>query len=364
MRRPILIDDPRTPVPPEALDAPGGFAWWYAEIADEQGNGVVLIWSWGLPFIPGVASRARSGNPMPARSNPSLNVVLYEAGRPSMYVLRELTPDRASYDPSGVWRFGDTVIRAVQRDGQLMVDADINVPVAGYDEPLTGRVRLAGPVPHGQAVESGPGHRWTPLALPAFGTAQLTRPADKPLTVIGKAYHDRNTSPQPLHELGIERWLWGRVGTEQGEKVFYVLESDRGEAMCFGLSFDRAGRCRRHALTADLRGTARTLYGMRACRTVALWEGDQHWLSLDLGAPVDDGPFYRRHLPVVPGIPKACASAELIEPHRVDLARHRMLVKMRVDSEQRPNSVWLPLFQGARDGRLSRLLSSWTRGLS
>jgi hypothetical protein len=35
----IAIDDNTRPVPPDICDAPGGFAWWYAEIITPDGTG-------------------------------------------------------------------------------------------------------------------------------------------------------------------------------------------------------------------------------------------------------------------------------------------------------------------------------------
>ena len=69
--------DPRFPAP-EALTAPGGFVWWYLDLTDGAGNGVVLIWSFGLPFLPGYADAARKGQGQSPASRPSLNVAVYK----------------------------------------------------------------------------------------------------------------------------------------------------------------------------------------------------------------------------------------------------------------------------------------------
>jgi len=40
---------------PAVLRSPGGFTWFYVDLVDGQGRGATVIWSWGLPFLPGYA---------------------------------------------------------------------------------------------------------------------------------------------------------------------------------------------------------------------------------------------------------------------------------------------------------------------
>ena len=52
---------PVTPVPPgladqALLDVPGGFLWCYLDLVDATGDGLVLVVSFGLPFLPGGSS--------------------------------------------------------------------------------------------------------------------------------------------------------------------------------------------------------------------------------------------------------------------------------------------------------------------
>ena len=77
----IGLADPRGPLDRTLLDAPGGFAWWYMDAVDVHANGCVLIWSFGLPFLPGRGSSARRGAPRTPRSDPSLNIALYKEGK-------------------------------------------------------------------------------------------------------------------------------------------------------------------------------------------------------------------------------------------------------------------------------------------
>ena len=70
---------------------------------------------------------------------------------------------------------------------------------------------------------------------------------------------------------------------------------------------------------------------------------------------VDSGPFYMRYLTRArAGDGEATGVAELIRPDRIDLARHRPFVRMRVQQPS-SNSAWLPLFSGPKQGRIRRL---------
>ena len=77
------------------------------------------------------------------------------------------------------------------------------------------------------------------------------------------------------------------------------------------------------------------------------------WLRLTHARPVDSGPFYLRFLA---GSSHGVACTEVIVPARIDLSRHRPLVRMRVSPARRRPSMWLPLFSGGSRDRLQRLV--------
>ena len=83
----ISLTPPRHLRPPATLQSSGGFLWWYLDLTDDDGNGMVLIWSFGLPFLPGLASEARAGRPKQPAESPSVNVVLYRNGRADFCLL-------------------------------------------------------------------------------------------------------------------------------------------------------------------------------------------------------------------------------------------------------------------------------------
>ena len=122
----LCMTTPDKAVPPGALESVGGFVWWYADLLDERGNGVVVIPSWGLPFLPGYAAAARSGKGVQACSRPSLALSIYKQGRPAFYLLQETAPESASATGHHV-RFGDSEF--LFENGSLR--ATLDLPVSG-----------------------------------------------------------------------------------------------------------------------------------------------------------------------------------------------------------------------------------------
>lgn len=342
---------------------PGGFCWWYAEAGDDAGNGIVLIWSFGLPFLPGHASTIRQGQGTLPRERPSLNVVVYKAGKPAFYVLRQAR--EAVWDGDGRWQFDETHIESVQTDGALALHVELNVPVAGEPEPLTGSLVLAGRVAQTAGLDLGFGaspHQWTPQVGPAFATAAV-RCGDFRWRLAGRGYHDRNASPLPLHELGIQTWLWTRAALPGRDRIAYALwPKDGGPVQVHGLDVLEDGRVELVPdLTLEAEAPASTLYGMPTWRRLSLQRAGVPWLELTLDRCVDDGPFYLRYLPQAtsPDGAVATASAEIIVPDRIDMPLHRPFVRMRVSGPGAEASTWLPLFEGPHDNRVRRLWRQW-----
>ena len=347
----ITLDDPsRSPLTTDLLK-PGGFAWWYAELLSDDGDGVVLVWSFGLPFLPGLAREARRGRPLPPGARPSLNVAVYRSGKPAFYALREIAPESVTWDGDGRCRFGDTEIVSEAHGTGRTVQVRLDLPTAGGR--LRGHIGLTGPIPRVAPGAPGP-HRWAPVIGPGFGTATL-RSGAFGIHLAGRAYHDRNDSSVGLESLGIRRWLWGHAPHGDTERVFYALWPEAGgEAQCFGLELSPDGSAVERPLTLRLNGTRRTFWGMRTWEQVDLMSGEVPWLRLTLDTRVDNGPFYLRY--IVRDSEGGAGSVEVIDPSRVDLDRHRFLVQMRVSPADRRGSFWLPLFEGARGGRAARLL--------
>jgi hypothetical protein len=355
----IAVGDPaRMDVPPAVFDAHGGFAWWYVDAIDERGDGLVLIWSWGLPFLPGYLSGARRGEGEPARARPSLNVSVYRGGRRAFYLLQTYAEAEAEMDGAGGFRFGATHIRQ-DRPGQVRVELDCAVPRSA--DRLRGVVEVAGPparlAPDLQPSPD-PSHRWTPVLGPAWLEAHLTAGPER-FAVAAPAYHDRNEGTRRFDDLGIDHWIWGRRARPEGTAIWYLTFAKAGPPVAWGAELRADGEVRlAPELEPVLEAPRRGPFGVRIWDRVRLTQpSGADWLVARSGPRVDDGPFYARTLmDVTSGGDEGVGLGEWIVPDRIDLGRHRPLVRMAVhETGGRPNSFWLPLFSGPRAGRVARL---------
>jgi len=355
-----------------ALESPGGFIWWYVDIADRKGNGAVAIWSFGLPFLPGYAAAARAGSAPPARERPSLNVAVYRDWELDCYLLQEYEPAEIAGDPTGPeWSFGDSDVRVADSERGRSVVAELDCAVPGTDERLTGTVEAEGVAPRREspgrfspgASGAETGHRWLPRAVPATGRVDLELGATQTYEFEGRAYHDANSGTTPLHELGIRRWHWGRAPVGDREIVYYALWGDREDdgaepAEEFALILRDDGTMRRvDSVDLELREPRRNMGGLRWWRSASLASRDPKLPDLQVHhrSAVDSGPFYMRYMTEVEAEGESSVGmAELIRPDRIDLARHRPFVNMRVHRTSDSNSMWLPLFSGPKRGRLGR----------
>ena len=343
----------------DLLDARGGFVWWYLDLVNDDGDGLVSIWSYGLPFLPGYASSSRSGSPQRVGDRPSLNLAVYRAGVPVFYTLQEFEPDHVAWGDDRIFQFGDNSLQIDLKTGRA--DARFDLPIAGSDDRLRGDVSIRGSAPTIETDSADSGtvddHLWGPLLTPATGDVDL-RWQHTECTFSGDAYVDRNASAKPLHELGFEKWTWGRARVGDVEKVYYVLWPDDGGApTAIGFEFGETVS-RRVELDVTFFAPETGFAGMPWFRSFKLFENGRVWLEGSTQSVVDNGPFYIRGQFFCVG--GSVGVFEWCEPRRIDLARHRFLVKMRVQNPRR-NSIWLPLFAGPSNDRVNRLLRSWFR---
>jgi hypothetical protein len=352
------------------LETDGGFSWWYVDLVDTQGNGAVLIWAFGLPFLPGYLACARAGTPQRPVNRPSLSLALYEGGRQVFYVLAEQEPADASW-LGGSFRFGRSRIEVTTCESRVEVRASIDADLP-LGERVVGELVASGQRVAHQRLDLGFGPVplvWEPIATGGCGRYALeTRTASGhtlwQMAAEGlSAYLDHNRGDVPLDRYGIERWIWGRVTLPSGqEQVYFLLEPEdhTRPPTAIGLEI-RDGRVHERALSVRSRQQRRGWFGMRWDRSLELVTEAGRWLSVTHDAPYEDGPFYlrMRARAQAPDGVSGQGTAEVVCPARIDRAAMRPLVRMRVQPPAgTPSSIWSPLFLGSRLGRWERTLRS------
>jgi hypothetical protein len=399
----ITLTPPGPALSRATLDTAGGFCWWYADVVDDHGNGVVVIAGFGLPFLPGLAGAARAGQPVTPSSRPSVNLAVYEAGRCTWYGLVELPPSTSSWDSDvgdagddgdGVveeQRFGASrFTRRVQGDvAEFEARLDVALPCGRARGTITVRGRARGVDEHDRldvgsdasADDSAPPrHSWSPQILRARGDVDLVLgdaaagDAERRVVVTGSGYHDRNGALAPLHALGIDHWCWARASFAHEDRVLYALwPNDGAPPRAFGVVIDDHGSRVVEPLHVHVRRSTQNWLGLRRVDELVALDRDVPFLHVRAAHVVDDGPFYARALCAAStdasGVPAAVNGVlETVAPHRVDVPWQRPFVRMRVtpasSSSSSSLSLWHPLFAGDARGRLGRLLRAIVRWLS
>lgn len=368
----LTLTAPQRRLSPEFLDTvsgfSGGFSWWYVDLRNDDGDGVVFIAGFGLPFLPPRSGSSSSTASMAApRERPCVNLAVYRGGKQIWYALQELDEDACdvagSDDDDEVYGFGASVVRVARNSGRIDVSVDVDIDVVGVAR-ATGRIEVSGAarsddtiaVAVDGAVESAVDHDWSPQTGVADGRASLVLDGVS-FDVVGRGYHDRNGARRSLTDLGIERWAWGRFSSANDEKIVYALRSTTGEDQVIGLTIDRDGRTTHHAgLRLIVTKQRRSVFGVDVAHGVEVVADDGSvFVGFSVDSVVERGPFYVRSFVRHAG---GHGVFEQVWPGRIGLARHAPLVEMRV-ARRASSSMWLPLFCGHASSRLARLWSFW-----
>jgi hypothetical protein len=375
---------------PALMDHPGAFFWWYLDLVEEPptpcpssaqtttpsrpggDRGLVLIWSWALPFLPGLNSAARAGQPAVPRSRPSLNIAAYDKGREHGYLLQEYDPGDCGWerpdDHTIRWHFGRSRLEQVRDQGRLSLRIDLDCAVPGTERRWQGTVRLEGPLrqdpPASDQPLDGPtSHGWSPLSTVATAEAQLDI-AGTPFSLRGRGYHDRNAAEVPLDQLGIVEWWWGRLAFPDRELIWYRLRPEGGGALEEAVvTVFPDGSCRIARSEMLLTSSWRSIWGLSHPRRLRFRDHGGAEVSVHVRHRVDDGPFYQRFLVTAEreGV-LAHGTAEYVVPDRCDTALMRPLVRMRVHKDGGPNHSMAPFFAGPVHDRIARLRSTPPEG--
>ncbi len=359
----ISIGPTKTDFPQSALDSAGGFVWWYVDLIDEFGNGAVCIWSFGLPFLPGLASSARRGNPIQPSARPSWTLSVFKDGKQDFYLLSEHDPSDCSWDPEqGHWRFGETHFRSSVIEGKVLLEVDYKAIAPGFPGTLIGTLRVEGPLRKSPInMERHAEHSWEPVTLGAATGNLAIVCGDYRADLEGRAYYDRNAGDRPLHDLGIKDWYWGRFPFSDREIVVYLLMAEDSQDEHHVLEVDERGILSHwQEPSLDMESWARSTFYSRYPKLIRVSCHNKETLHIKLQPPMDDSPFYRRFVAsCTQGEESVLGVFEHVLPHEIDPGWSRPLVHMRVHKATKPNSIWLPLFSGPKSGRWGRLFRSW-----
>lgn len=360
----LTLTPPQRRLSPGFRETVSGFLWWYVDLRNDAGDGVVFIAGFGLPFLPPRSGSSSSSTP---RERPCVNLAVYRCGKQIWYALQELDEhacDVGSNDDE-VYGFGGSVVRVLRKSGRIDVSVDIDIEVVGVAR-ATGRIEVAGAARSDDSVsvesasESGVvDHDWSPQTGVAQGRASLVLDGLS-FDIVGRGYHDRNGARRSLTDLGIERWAWGRFSSTSEEKIVYALRSTTGEDQVIGLTIDHDGRTTHHAdLRLIVKKQRRSVFGVDIAHGVEVVANDGSvFVGFSVDFVVERGPFYVRSFVRHAG---GSGVFEQVWPGRIGLARHALLVEMRVArrAATASSSMWLPLFCGHASSRLARLWSFW-----
>lgn len=365
----ITLTAPQRPLADAFCEVSGGFAWWYVDLVDKDGNGVVFIAGFALPFLPTTTAAATP------RQAPSVNLAVYERGRQVWYALQELdaaSASTSSQDGVDDHHFGGSRLRVRREDdgfggARIVVTVDVDIIVDGVAR-AQGSIVVEGAARRGEeavgvtaAEAADVDHDWSPQTGPSSGTARLTLDGVA-WQMSGRGYHDRNGSRLPLQKLRIKTWWWGRLSGDNEERIVYVLAPEGGgPPRVIGVVVDAAGRTtQREDLRFEVTRQHRSWFGVDVVDAVCVVADDgEVFIDAVIGAVVESGPFYVRSLWQTSS---GFGVFEQVEPARIGLQRHRPLVDMRV-ARRASFSLWLPLFCGSAHTRFRRLARSWLRRL-
>lgn len=390
----ITLTPPQLPLADAFCEVAGGFAWWYVDLVDNDGNGVVFIAGFALPFLPMARETSASAAPATPRQAPSVNLAVYEGGRQVWYALQELDPEAASTSSSegaDDHHFGGSRLR-VRREtdasgrARISVDVDVDIVIDGMAR-AQGRIVVEGAARFddgGRAADSNVDgnvggnvvHDWSPQTGPSRGSAALTLDGVS-WQMSGRGYHDRNGSLLPLRELGIKTWWWGRLSSEDEERIVYALEPEvpagpEGPVRVIGVIVDAHGRTtHREDLHFKVTRQHRSWFGVDIVDAVAIVDhAGEVFVEAVISDVLESGPFYVRSLW---RSEKAFGVFEQVQPARIGLERYRRLVDMRVarrcsaapaeEAIKISLSLWLPLFCGSARTRFRRLARCWLQRL-
>ncbi len=353
----ITLTPPRLGLPQLWVEKRGAFLWWRLDVLGEGGNSLVLMWSYGLPFLPGYLTSCRDHDPPPPSLRPSLKVVIHRNRKPTFRTLQEYLPRECQWDyPRGPgdtsphrWAFGSsTIVVSPTSDEGFHLNADLCLQDPGTHAHHRLSVEMQASLrsthaPRGSTIPPPPlisslperhalHHRWSPLIKPTTATvAEHCERGNHPW--IGRAYLDHQGSPAPFSELGIRHWIWGHAPFEGAELVYFLAWSeDRSQPPLHRvLWITEHETLVHHPLVVGRNRTRLGRYGMPWWQHLS-FRGPHGALDIHVAAPVDDSPcalrsfaevvYHQRTLTL-----RSQSMVEFVRPQRIDRGLSRLFVR-------------------------------------
>ncbi|MBL90277.1 MAG: hypothetical protein CMH56_00495 [Myxococcales bacterium] len=341
------------------MHTPGAFTWWYADLVDENGNGMVLIWFFGLPFFP-----SKSLEMAPDHLG-GLTLSVYKEGKLDFYAFQTYPPEGLYVNlDQNHWCLGNSTITLKESASETYLQASLNINYAGGEKPLIADLEVKG-VRRNSALslleDKITSHVWSPMMLCAQGQFSGTI-AGQPFRIEGPSYMDRNQSLDSIQDLGIKDWHWARISMKEKTWILYFLQDHQDEWTQHAFSATPDGQMAlEYVQSFEQKKLIKDRYGIRWARTSRVELFNQHQpLELSLSDPLEHSPFYMRHvITAKQGDEVGHGVYERLVPSRISLKWLQPLMAMRINEWHRNRSMWLPLFEGTSNDRWTRLLRSF-----
>lgn len=333
------------------------FRWWYVDVLDAEGNGVVCIFSEGLPFLPESAT--------PRRERPSVNIVLYEGGVEQFYLLQEFDASDMLYQTSQTddglverWQIGAHIFQRKTLNGVVAVDITLSTTSdTSLAHALHGAIRFEGALCQTLIGEAQCAHQWIPMVMNTIAQVQL----DTQLVSFdfeGRVYHDSNISTKPLTQLDIAHWWWGRVPFADGDLIFYLLwptGDSESQPIQIALMVGDAESSLYPVSTTHIDKSYTSIYGLTHPHHWQILLEDGRAIQVSVRSKLDDAPFYQRFLiDVTLDGQTALGFMEHVVPTQLGIPWQQPFVRMKTHYKDQACSFFSPLFTGPQKGRWAR----------
>ncbi len=303
---------PSVPLDPDRFfnrTTPGAHEWWYFDAISTDGrDAIVIVFYAGLPFDPsyGVATLRHLKNPTRypqprALDHSAIGFSWYRDGKPIAYALNGFKADhfRHSADPFSV----EIATSRLERDADgytLTIDTP---SVEG--KPILASFRFT-PAESTEPFERDLGtseapHNWILVAsdCQVEGTAEFS---GEQRIFNGRGYHDHNAGAEDL-SVAMRRWEWGRVHHGTSTEIYYVSQPRQGKPQSLWITCEmgRPSVIREDVEISGVGWRGVSHFGLRSHNPlfISSISPDRQCLLSQLNGPcVDDGPFYRRWVPV------------------------------------------------------------------